>query len=207
MDLLRKEELIRTGPVDHADWNYSPVLSFVSRRRFALVLSMLPSHRVGRMLEIGFGSGVFMPELRTKSEELYGIDVHDEVANVKANLSTRGTQAELSRQSAEQTNFPDRFFEVAVAVSSLEFIPNIGDAASEIWRILAPCARLIAVMPAKSRILDFALRMVTGEDAERDYEGRRERVLPAFQKYFTIAKARRFFPIYTAYEFSPIRSS
>ena len=59
--LLPAKELITTGPVDHADWNYKPVLGWIERRRFKLALSMLPAPKSGRLLELGYGSGVFLP--------------------------------------------------------------------------------------------------------------------------------------------------
>lgn len=205
MELLSKERLICTGPVDHADWNYKPLLAYISRRRFALVEALLDGVHAQRMLEIGFGSGVFMPELSTRTDELYGIDVHDEVAKVERHLAEQGVQAQLSRQSATNMMFEDRYFDAAVAVSSLEFIENFENAAREIARILSDNGRLIAVMPAKSKLLDFTLRTVTGEDAERDYGGRRERVLPTLRRHFTVVRTKQFFPVYTAYELRPYR--
>ena len=200
MELLSKSLLIQTGPVDHADWNYNPLLSAISRRRFALVLSLLRHVSARRILEIGFGSGVFMPELKNKCKELYGIDVHQNVADVQKCLSSVGVAASLSRQSAAKTNFEDGYFDVVVAVSSLEFIDRIDDAACEISRILASDGRLVTVMPANSRVLDFAVHALTGADPAQDYAGRRECVLPGLKKLFRVARTKRFPPVYTAYE-------
>jgi len=203
MHLLPPKQLIRTSPVDHADWSYHPLLSFVMRRRYSLVLSLLPRGRVHRMLEVGFGSGVFMPELARHCEELYGIDVHAEVANVQSRLAECGVAAITSRQDAAQTDFPDNFFDAIVALSALEFIERIDDAAREFARILAPQGRLIAVMPGKSAFLDFALHAMTGESAQHDYGTRRERVLPELRNYFRVVRKKSFPPVYTAYELEP----
>ena len=147
-----------------------------------------------------------MPELSKRTDELYGIDVHDSVANVEQELLEQGVRAQLSRQSATNTIFENGYFDVAVAVSSLEFIENFSNASREIARILSHDGRLIAVMPAKSALLDFALCKLTGQDAGRDYAGRRELVLPALQKDFRVHRIKRFFPVYTAYELLPRRS-
>lgn len=202
MKLLPRAQLIHTGPVDHADWNYRPGLAFVMRKRFSLVLSLLPKH-AHRMLEIGFGSGVFMPELARRCDELYGIDVHEEVSAVEDSLEACGVRASLSRQSATQMTFDDRFFDCVVSISALEFIDRIEGAAEELARVLRPEGRLVAVMPGKSPLLDFALRVATGESAESDYGDRRERVIPALERYFHIVQTRSFSPIYKAYEFAP----
>lgn len=201
MRLLPKTQLIQTGPVDHADWNYRPGLAFVMRRRFALMLGLLPRHS-HRMLEIGFGSGVFMPELSQRCDELYGIDVHDETAAVQARLDASGVRAVLSRQSAAKTTFDDCFFDSIAAVSALEFIDDIEAAAAELARVLTPQGRLVAVMPGKSPLLDFALCVATGKSANDDYGDRRERVIPALQKHFRIVRTKSFPPVYRAYEFA-----
>lgn len=204
MQLLPKERLIRTSDVDHADWNYTPVLSYVMRKRFELVRKLLPAARVDRLLEIGFGSGVFMPELASCCRELYGIDVHPNVEEVAKRLSAGGVSASLSQQDAARMTFPDRFFDAIVSVSALEFIDDIDGAAREAARVLKPGGRLIGVTPVKSRMLDAILHVSTGADPVKDYGDRREHVLPSLLRYFRSVRTRRFIPAYIAYELEPL---
>lgn len=199
VQLLPRERLIRTSDVDHADWNYRFLLAYVMRRRFALIRRLLPKQRVARILEIGFGSGIFMPALVSRCDELYGIDVHSHVEDVRRRLSAEGVLASLSRQDAARMTFPDAFFDVVVCVSALEFIEDIDAAAHEIARVLKPGGRLVGVMPSKSPFLDFVLHALTGADPQADYGNRRERVVPALRRYFTIERSLRFAGIYTAY--------
>jgi len=49
------------GPVDHADWNFKPILGWIQQRRFRIALSLLPKDRVGRILEIATAAGCFSP--------------------------------------------------------------------------------------------------------------------------------------------------
>ena len=51
---LPLEALIKTGPVDHADWNYKPLLGWIQRERFQLAQTLLPRKPVPRLLEIGY---------------------------------------------------------------------------------------------------------------------------------------------------------
>lgn len=197
--LLPKEDLIATSGVDHADWNYSPLLSYVMRRRFQLVRRLLPNRRVQRLLEIGFGSGVFMPDLAARCDELYGVDIHSHVEEVRVALAHRGVAAKLSRQDAAHMDFPNAFFDLIVCVSALEFVQHIDEAAAEISRVLRPGGLLVGVMPAKSAFLDFALQTLTGANPREDYGERRERVIPVLQQRFTIVRTVRFAPVYTAY--------
>lgn len=204
MQLLPKDHLIRTSDVDHADWNYTPVLSYVMRKRFQLVRELLPAARVDRLLEIGFGSGVFMPELASRCRELYGIDVHPNVEEVEKRLTGDGVKAALSQQDAAHIDFPDRFFDVIVSVSALEFIEDIDNAARHAARVLKSGGRLIGVTPVKSRLLDAILHAATGADPVKDYGDRRERVLPSLLRYFKTVRTRRFIPAYIAYELEPV---
>jgi ubiquinone/menaquinone biosynthesis C-methylase UbiE len=202
LNLLPQESLVRTSRVDHADWNYRPHLAPIMRRRFALALSLLPSERVHRLLEIGFGSGVFMPTLAQKCSELYGIDVHDRVPEVQARLAAHGVHTNLSWQDAAGTRFADGFFDAIVSVSALEFVERIDEATAEIARLLDPAGRAIVVMPCKSPVVDFMLFALTGEDAKRDYGNRRERVLPTMLQHLRIVRRKDFLQIYSAYEFA-----
>ncbi|HZZ64319.1 MAG TPA: class I SAM-dependent methyltransferase [Candidatus Baltobacteraceae bacterium] len=201
MQLLPLNRLVRTSGIDHADWNYRPLLAYAARRRFALALSLLPKEPVSRLLEVGFGGGIFMPELARHCIDLYGIDIHGQVPAVREALSNVSVNANLYQRDAARTDFPDGFFDRIVLISALEFIGHVEDAAREFVRLLTPQGRVIAVMPAKSRLLDFSLRVMTGEDANRDYGQRRELALPAMLQWFRIRRTKSFAGIYKAYEF------
>lgn len=199
--LLPPEAILLTSGVDHGNWTHDRLLGLVIGKRYALVCKLLPAQRVHRILEVGFGSGIFMPELASRCDEVFGIDVHQRVELVREVLRTRNIDAQLAREDAASTHFPDETFDIIVAVSALEFIEDIAAAAHEAARILVPRGRMVAVMPADSRILDFLLRMITGQDPKKDYGDRRKRVLPAILQYFAIERKLTFGPFYTAYEF------
>jgi len=203
MKLLPRELLLQTSPIDHADWNYRPILGYVSRQRFMLVCNLLEQRRVHRLLEVGYGSGIFMPELRDRCDDLYGIDVHELNDRIQELLAQYGVTATLSCQNAAHTNFRDGFFDTIVAVSTLEHAGDIDQAAREFVRLLAPHGRLIAVMPRTSAILDLILHIATGESAKRDFGNRRERVVPALRAHFEVTREIAFWPIYTAYLLEP----
>lgn len=203
MKLLPRTRLLQTSPIDHADWNYRPVLGYVSRQRFRLACDLLQRRRVHRLLEVGYGSGIFMPELRDHCDELYGIDVHGLNDRIQDILTQCGVTACLSSQNAAHTAFRDGFFDTIVAVSTLEHTRDIDAAAQEFERLLAFRGQLIVVMPRKSIVLDFLLHIATGENAKNDFGNRRERVVPALREHFEVTREIAFWPIYTAYLFEP----
>jgi len=57
----------------------------VSESYVARACRNLKSRRA-RILEIGYGSGVFMPELSARCDELYGVDVHSRHEEVAATI-------------------------------------------------------------------------------------------------------------------------
>jgi len=176
--LLPREALLKTGDVDHAAWNYDGVLGFVSRRRFALVRSLLPKRRVRKLLEVGYGSGVFFPALAKHADALYGADIHDRPADVTAVLAKAGISAQLVTAPAEALPYPDGTFDVVLAVSTFEFVNDARKAITELARVLTPDGRIIVVTPGQSPLLDLALRIFTGESAEADFGDRRKLVVP-----------------------------
>jgi ubiquinone/menaquinone biosynthesis C-methylase UbiE len=178
ISLLPREALLKTGDVDHAAWNYDGLLGFVSRRRFALVRRLLPKGRVHRLLEVGYGSGVFFPELAKHADELYGADIHHRPADVTAVLAKTGIAANLVTAPAEALPFADETFDVVIAVSTFEFVTDARRAINELARVLTPGGRIIVVTPGQSPLLDLALRVFTGESAEKDFGDRRKLVVP-----------------------------
>ena len=190
--LLPREALIATSEVDHADWNYRPLLGALQRKRFALALSLMGSESYERLLEVGYGSGVFMPELAGRCGALYGVDLHGRERQVAERLADHGVRAELASAGLPELPYEDSLFDCAVAVSSLEYVRPIAAGVDELARVLAPEATLIVVTPGHSRLLDVALRIATGEDARDNYGDRRQRLIPALLRRFRLAGERRF---------------
>lgn len=190
--LLPAEELIKTGPVDEAAWNYRPLLGWISRRRFALILSLLPRLPVERLLEVGYGSGVFMPSLAAYCRELHGLDIHTSNEQVAERLERHGVRAALEVGSVEEMRYPDHYFDCVVAVSAFDFVPDMERASKEVRRVLKPDGTVVTVLPADSPLIDAAFSLLTGNDPRSDFGDRRSAVLPALLREFVIEKERSF---------------
>ena len=191
--LLSSDSLVTTSDVDKAAWNFQPVLGYISRRRFHMALNLLGESHVPRLLEIGYGSGIFMPSLAPHCDELHGIDVHHRTNEVAEILAKLGIVAHLASGSAESAPYDEHFFDRIVAVSALEFL-DIAATCREITRILKPKGELMVVTPGQSSLLDFGLKVLTGADPEREFQGRRSRVLPTLKEHFEVIESRNFPP-------------
>jgi SAM-dependent methyltransferase len=192
LNLLPRELLLTTGPLDHAIWNYQGLLGHLQRQRYHLVRRLLPSCRIDRILEIGYGSGVFLPELQQHCHALDGVDVHPHKDEVTHNLRQAGVSATLHTASAEALPFDDHFFDIVVAVSTLEFVSDIARAAKEIARVVRPTGAAIVVTPGDHPLLDFALWVSTRQNAKRDFGDRRARLIPALLREMRLDKRISF---------------
>lgn len=189
LKLLSRNHLVKTGPVDYADWNYRALIGTIQRLRFALALSLLP-HRSHRLLEVGFGSGVFVPSLHSIADEVYGIDVHEESARVTRALASQGVKAELLRSPAEAIPFASDSFDSIVAISSLEFVDDLVASCTEIRRVLKPGGSFVVVTPGNSSLLDAGLKVLTGNSAKKDFGDRRQAIIPTLLSSFAVDECR-----------------
>ena len=203
IELLPRELLVQTSEVYHADWNYRPLFGKLQRTRFQLIKALLRDVSGADMLEVGYGSGVFFPELLKVCDRISGIDPHEMPGEVLVELEKAGIAADLRSGSVAEMPFDDDSFDVVVAVSALEYVDEIDYACREIIRVLRPDGSVALVTPGKSPILDAALKLVGDEDADSNYGDRRENLIAALGRHFTQREVRRWpwpgIPWLTAY--------
>jgi SAM-dependent methyltransferase len=183
--------LVKTNDLDQADWNFRPILGWVQRLRLRCVASVLAgSPHASRLLEVGYGSGIFMPELARYADDLYGADVHSNGAAVTATIAVHGAPARLVKAAAGALPYRDGAFDQVVTVSTLEFVPDVAAAVAELVRVTKHGGRLVIVTPGQSPLLDLGLRILSGERAEDTFQGRRSLVVPAVEKTARILEVR-----------------
>ena len=192
--LLPPSDLVRTGPVDHADWNFRFPLGWISRRRLALATRLLPP-AVDRLLKVGYGSGVHLPYWATKAKELHGIDPHPHAGEVAERLARHGVTAHLTSGTAEAMPYPDAHFDCVLALSAVEFIPDLPAACREMRRVLRPGGAVVVVTPGRSPLVDCGLRLLTGKKAKDDYGDRRAVVVPTLLDHFESDERLTFPPV------------
>lgn len=189
LTLLPRQALLKTGEVDYADWNYRTLLSWIQRQRFHLVLRLIGQRRFDRLLEVGYGSGIFMPELSRHCTELCGIDKHAMHEAVAQRLAAYNVNARLYQASAVRTPFQDQWFDAIVAVSSLEYVEDLEAACAEFARLLRVGGVLIVITPGHSPLLDFGLKLLTGESARKNYAERRQALVPTLARHFQLEES------------------
>jgi ubiquinone/menaquinone biosynthesis C-methylase UbiE len=203
-----KKLLKKTGQVDYYGWYYKFPIKYIIRYRLKKIVQLLNKERYGVLLEAGTGSGIFLPELSKHCEYLYACDIHNHFDNITVMLEKYGIKNfNLSTQSIDQTNFSNESFDAIVAVSMLEFVPDIQKALSEIKRILKKDGVFITICPMESTILDFFLSLYTRKPPKKEFGDARQKVSKLLEQNFEIIKKGymvpligRFFPVYTHYK-------
>jgi ubiquinone/menaquinone biosynthesis C-methylase UbiE len=189
-----RDALSKTNDLDQGDWNYRLGLGWMSRLRLRAVAAAL-NKPAARLLEVGYGSGVFLPELSHHCDELFGVDLHTNGHVVAQTLRGLGVHATLATGSALDLPFADCTFDAVVTVSTLEFVPDVERSVSEMLRVTRAGGMVIAVTPEKSALLDFGLKVMTGERGEDTFEGRRGTIVPAFEHAAHVERIVRLPPV------------
>lgn len=200
--------LKKTGDVDYYDWNYKFPIKYIQQYRFKKIVQLLGKKKYPVLLEAGTGSGIFLPELSKHCEHLYACDIHHDFDNVAIICEKYGvTDYHLSTQSIDNTTFPNESFDAVVAVSMLEFVPDVQKALTEIKRILKKDGVFITICPMESSLLDFFLSLYTRKPPKEESGDSRQKVSKLLEKNFEIIKKGymvpligKFFPVYTHYK-------
>lgn len=203
-----KNMLQKTGDVDYFDWNYKFPIKYIQKYRFKKIKKLLGNKKYNSLLEAGTGSGIFLPELSKHCDHLYACDIHDGFDDIdrlckKYNIDN----CNYSNQSIDNTNFPDQSFDAIVAVSVLEFVPDIQKAITEIKRILKKEGVFITICPMENKTLDFFLNFYTRKPPKEESGDARQQVSKILEQNFSVVKKGymipmigKFFPVYTHYK-------
>jgi ubiquinone/menaquinone biosynthesis C-methylase UbiE len=160
------------------------------------------------LLEVGTGSGIFLPELSKHCVKLYASDIHPYFENIKNLLKHYNIKEyNLESRSIQKTNYPDNHFDAIVAVSVLEFVDDLQEAIDEIKRILKEDGVFITICPMNSKILDSILSLYSKKKPEDEFGDSRVYVTKALEQNFKVIKKGymlpiigKFFPVYTHYK-------
>jgi len=201
--------LAQTSSVDYYQWNYKFPLRYVQRYRFKAILDLLGTGIYDRILEIGTGSGIFLPELARHCEQLYACDIHDKMDAVRELCRLTSIKANLVRCSITQTGFDDDAFDVIIGVSMLEFIDDLETAFAEIQRILKKQGVFLIICPQQNPVTDAVLRLFSRRDPDEEFKQSRKKVYLMLEKHFKVNTKISFpklfgkiLPIYCSYKLS-----
>ena len=192
-----KDHVYETGEDDPIAYYYKPITGAVYRQRLKATAQLLGRRKFDKLLEIGFGSGIFLPELSRHCSELYGVDIHSKVDLVQKTLEKERVAARLSVGDIRALEFPDGTFDAVVCVSVLEHIRELDLAIGEIARVAGDSGIVVFGFPVRN-VITNAFYRVAGYDPMELHPSKARDILKALSARLKIdayASFPRFLPM------------
>jgi 2-polyprenyl-3-methyl-5-hydroxy-6-metoxy-1,4-benzoquinol methylase len=158
MRLPSSENIRATSAADPLKFYYLPLARSFYARRFVDATQLL-GRTVHCLLDVGCGSGIFLPELAGCCDGLWACDVHPHLDRVAAMLQAESVGATLIRSSACALPHPVQSFDAIVCMSVLEHIHDLESAVDELFRLLSPGGIAIVGVPVSNLITETILRL------------------------------------------------
>ena len=130
--------------------------SFISQKR--IVMELLRGQR-GRLLEVGCGPAIMLPDLLAMGFEVHGIDVSAEMirrAEQRMASHPLASRCTLTIGDVEKLDFPDGRFDAVLAMGVLEYLATYHLALREIARVLKLGGQLVLTIPNRASAYHLA---------------------------------------------------
>lgn len=195
LDLPPRGSLAPNDDVDPLKCYYVPLLGRVFMARIDLGLQLLDQslagQRIGRLLEVGYGSGLLMPTLARAADVLDGLDLTSQPEVVRAALGRLGVRVgTLWRGSICAMPLASGIYDAVIAFSILEHLraPELKDALAEVRRVLAPGGRFVVGCPAVHKGMNVAFAAIGFRGIDDHHVSTIHDVLAAAAGGFTVEK-------------------
>lgn len=167
LQLPGKNEITCVDPrAEPTRYYYWPVVGWFYRRRLQDVLDLLGSRRYHRLLEVAYGSGLFLPSLAQLCDQLHGIDMHQHTDIAGENLAKSSLKAGLVCGDALGMPYENEVFDCVVSVSMLEHLTEPGVAVDEMLRVTKPGGVLALGFPCRNPWLNAFFRLLGYDPTE-----------------------------------------
>ena len=184
--LLPGNALLKTSRWDYSDWDYKFMIGHLLRKRFELATDLIGSKYFNRMLEVGYGSGIFQPTLDLYCQQLYGVDIHGHNENVELILQYNNVHTLLSKASVEDLPFENDYFDGLCVIHSLAFTHNLHRACEEMGRVLTQNGSIVIVGMNNTRLKKLVYNQSFGKKDDLYYEQEEAKIRDVINQYFNV---------------------
>lgn len=208
---IRLPDIRNMAPIVEADPEH---LIFTSKRyysnfygpayikRLSMVLKFMGNTQYENLLDLGFGSGIFLPELYSHTKKLVAVDRHRYIPLVRGMLKEEKVFSELARSDILALPFKKESFDCIVCLSMLEFVDDVDRAISEIWRIAKFNSTIIIGAPVLNKITDICYdKFVKSKYHRQLHKSNHIKIIDCIEKYLKIEKIDAY-PLFIPVNFS-----
>lgn len=161
--------IIRVDPDTIKEFNLSRSKAYISFRtrwifwdRFDSMINIHSIKPEDVVLDLGFGSGMFLPTLSLYAKHVYGVDRKIDDGTKKMLKDYSRNNVTLTKQDIRnRLPFDDNTFDVIYCADVLEHLAEIDDVIKDVRRILKPDGFFIVSNPSSSLLYRF-LSFFTG---------------------------------------------
>lgn len=167
-------------PIKYYFW---PVFGRMYRRRVELCLGECKGG--GRVLEVGFGTGLAFLNLSEMYAEIYGIDLTASIAEVQSVFAPHGIHPDLREGSVLEMPYADETFDTVLLISILEHLKphELEQAFREMRRVLKPGGQVVYGAPVERPFMVFMFRLL-GHDIRREHFSTEKDIAAAAERVF-----------------------
>ncbi len=188
----QKSNINQVADSDPIKYYYLPLIKKLYLGRLSLALKILPDH-VDRMLELGYGCGILLPELAGRSGSLHAMDIHQEFDLVKEMLKKEGSEdINISAMDIRAMGYSSGAFDAVICISVLEHIHDLDSAISEVKRVLKPGGIASIGFPKSGRIMNLLFSAIGFHEIEDHHVSGHKEIVKALEKHFEKVQIYRY---------------
>ncbi len=192
-ELILPKRFYNTNDEDPTLFYRLPLIGNVYRKRLENTLKLTEKVE-GSIADIGYGSGLLFPSLLKKCSVCHGFETHGNEGKVWQMLENEGIAKEkvvLKPGSILDIPAEDEAFDEIVCVSTLEHIPELDRAMSEMRRVLKTGGKAIFSFPVRNSVTDWFYRLV-GYDPRKLHPSSHRDIIAAAEKAFAVEETLTF---------------
>ncbi len=140
-------------------WDQMRIDAFGSAFHLEAMVRLLPREWV--VADIGTGTGFLLPMLGDAFQRVIAIDPVEEMLDAARTHAESGGHRNITFRQGDLSRLPisDASVDLVVAILVLHHVPSVGEAISEIGRVLRPDGKVLIVEQKAHDLLDFQERM------------------------------------------------